>query len=37
MTLFHPVAQLLEALRNKLEGRGFDPDGIIGIFYRLNV
>ena len=24
MTLFHPVTQLLEALRNKLEVRGFD-------------
>jgi len=29
----HAVAQLVEALRCKPEGRGFDPDGIIGIFH----
>jgi hypothetical protein len=27
------VAQLVEALRYKPEGRGFDPDGAIGIFH----
>jgi hypothetical protein len=27
------VAQLVEALRYKPEGRGFDPDGVIGIFH----
>jgi hypothetical protein len=27
------VAQLVEALRYKPEGRGFIPDGVIGIFY----
>jgi len=29
----HPVAQLVEALRYKTEGRGFGPDGAIGIFH----
>jgi hypothetical protein len=29
----HAVAQLVEALRYKPEGRGFDPDGAIGIFH----
>ena len=28
----HPVAQLVEPLRCKPEGRGFDSDGVIGIF-----
>ena len=27
------VAQLVEALRYKSEGRGFDSDGVIGIFH----
>jgi hypothetical protein len=29
----HAVAQLVEATRYKPEGRGFDPDGVIGIFH----
>jgi len=29
----HAVAQLVEALRYKSEGRGFDPDGVTGIFH----
>jgi len=29
----HAVAQLVEALRYKTESRGFDPDGVIGIFH----
>jgi hypothetical protein len=29
----HPVAQLVEALRYKPEGRGFVPDGVTGIFH----
>ena len=28
----YAVAQLVEALRYNSEGRGFDPDGVIGIF-----
>ena len=28
----HAVAQLVEALRYKLVGRGFDSLGVIGIF-----
>ena len=31
--LGHPVAQFLEALRYKPEGRGFIPDCVIGIFH----
>jgi hypothetical protein len=31
------MAQLVEALRYKAEGRGFIPDGAIGIFHRLNL
>jgi hypothetical protein len=31
--LGHTVAQLVEALRYTLEGRGFDSDGVIGIFH----
>jgi hypothetical protein len=31
--LGHAVAQLVEAVRYKPEGRGFDSDGVIGIFY----
>jgi hypothetical protein len=27
------VAQLVDALRYKPEGRGFDSDGVIGIFH----
>jgi len=30
------VTQLVEALRYKPEGRGFDPDGVIGIFHSYN-
>ena len=26
----HAVAKLVEALRYKPEGRGFDPDGVLG-------
>jgi hypothetical protein len=29
----HAVAQLVEALRNKLEGRGFGSGWVILIFY----
>jgi hypothetical protein len=29
----HAVAQLVEALRYKSEGRGFDSGGAIGIFH----
>jgi hypothetical protein len=29
----HAVAQLVEALRYKSEGRGSIPDGVIGIFH----
>jgi hypothetical protein len=29
----HAVVQLVETLRYKPEGRGFDPDGVIGIFH----
>jgi hypothetical protein len=29
----HVVAQLVKALRYKTEGRGFDSDGVVGIFY----
>jgi hypothetical protein len=29
----HAVAQLVEALRYKPEGCGFDPGGVVGIFY----
>ena len=33
-TLEHAVAKLVEALRYKPKGRGFDsPDGVIGIFH----
>jgi hypothetical protein len=32
----HAVAQLVEALRYKSEGRGFVPDGVIGIFHLHN-
>jgi len=31
--LGHTEAQLVEALRSKPEGRGFDSDGVIGIFH----
>jgi hypothetical protein len=31
--LGHAVAQLVEALRYKPEGRGFDSDGVFGIFH----
>jgi hypothetical protein len=34
--LGHAVAQLVEALRYKPEGRGFDPDYVIGIFHGHN-
>jgi hypothetical protein len=27
----HAVAQLVDALRYKPEGRGFDSDGVIGV------
>ena len=33
MNAGHTVAQLVEALRYKPEGRGFDSDGVIGIFH----
>ena len=29
----HAVAQLVEALRYKSEGRGFDSNGVTGIFH----
>jgi hypothetical protein len=29
----HAVSQLVEALRYKPEGRGFDPDGVIDFFH----
>jgi hypothetical protein len=29
----HALAQLVEALLYKPEGRGFDSDGVIGIFH----
>jgi hypothetical protein len=29
----HAVAQLVEALRYKTEGRGFDSDGVIASFH----
>jgi hypothetical protein len=32
----YAVARLVEALRYKPEGRGFIPDGVIGIFHLLN-
>jgi hypothetical protein len=33
LSLGHAVAQLVEALRYKPEGRGFDSDGVTGIFH----
>jgi len=32
----HAVAQLVEVLRYKPEGRGFDPDGVILTFHSHN-
>jgi len=32
----HAVAQLVEALRYKPDGRKFKPDGVTGIFHRRN-
>jgi hypothetical protein len=29
----YAVAQLVEVLRYNPEGRGFDPDGVTGIFH----
>jgi hypothetical protein len=31
--ILHAVAQLVEALRYKTEGRSSIPDGVIGIFH----
>ena len=33
LTMVHAVAQLVEALRYKLEGPGSIPDGVVGTFH----